>query len=219
MSRRHYETLGVPRTASSAEIRAAYKRLALQFHPDKNKEPGAEERFKEVAQVGASRRRRDSAALVAPLSPGSDGSAAAACGVIGPVLTVQAYEVLGNEEKRAHYDAYGDEESASPAGDGGFHFRGGRGHGHHGGRFGADMTFMRADEIFREFFGGRVRICVLRRCTRKRPCCNDLLRCAACARCVQSPFESMFGDMFGFGGFGDEPPRAGAGALACCVRC
>src|SRR5512136_1788051 len=49
-TRDHYETLGVDRQASAAEIKAAYRRLALQYHPDRN--PGdraAEEKFKEVS--------------------------------------------------------------------------------------------------------------------------------------------------------------------------
>jgi molecular chaperone DnaJ len=50
VNRDHYQTLDVDRKASSAEIKAAYRRLALRYHPDRN--PGdkaAEERFKEVS--------------------------------------------------------------------------------------------------------------------------------------------------------------------------
>jgi molecular chaperone DnaJ len=68
-TRDHYETLGLDRQASTAEIKAAYRRLALQYHPDRN--PGdkdAEEKFKEVSV---------------------------------------AYAVLGDEDKRAHYDRFG----------------------------------------------------------------------------------------------------------------
>jgi molecular chaperone DnaJ len=68
-TRDHYEVLGVDRQASPAEIKAAYRRLALEHHPDRN--PGnraAEEKFKEISQ---------------------------------------AYAVLGDEDKRAHYDRFG----------------------------------------------------------------------------------------------------------------
>ena len=68
-ARDHYEVLGVERKASAAEIKSAYRRLALQYHPDRN--PGnraAEEKFKEISF---------------------------------------AYAVLGDEEKRAHYDRFG----------------------------------------------------------------------------------------------------------------
>jgi curved DNA-binding protein len=47
----YYETLEVPRTASSEDIRRAYRRLARKYHPDVNKEPGAEDRFKEISEA------------------------------------------------------------------------------------------------------------------------------------------------------------------------
>jgi molecular chaperone DnaJ len=77
-ARNPYEVLGVERQATAAEIKAAYRRLALQYHPDRN--PGdhaAEEKFKEVSL---------------------------------------AYAVLGDEEKRAHYDQFGGVSNNMPFG-------------------------------------------------------------------------------------------------------
>ncbi|MDZ8054988.1 MAG: molecular chaperone DnaJ [Aulosira sp. ZfuVER01] len=48
MARDYYEILGVSRDADKEEIKQAYRRLARKYHPDVNKEPGAEERFKEI---------------------------------------------------------------------------------------------------------------------------------------------------------------------------
>ena len=69
MKKDYYEILGVSKNATAAEIKKAYRKKALEYHPDKN--PGdkeAEEKFKEAAQ---------------------------------------AYEILGDEQKRAQYDQYG----------------------------------------------------------------------------------------------------------------
>jgi len=67
--RDYYEVLGVPKTATKDEIKKAYRKLAIQYHPDKN--PGnktAEEKFKEATE---------------------------------------AYEVLGDDQKRQAYDQFG----------------------------------------------------------------------------------------------------------------
>ncbi len=46
-----YEVLGVSKSASDDEIKKAYRKLSKKFHPDINKEAGAEEKFKEVAEA------------------------------------------------------------------------------------------------------------------------------------------------------------------------
>jgi molecular chaperone DnaJ len=51
--RDYYEVLGVPRDADAKAIKDTFRTLALKFHPDRNKEPGAEERFKEIAEAYA----------------------------------------------------------------------------------------------------------------------------------------------------------------------
>lgn len=47
----YYETLGVPRDASASDIRRAYRKLAREYHPDVNSDPGAEDRFKDVSEA------------------------------------------------------------------------------------------------------------------------------------------------------------------------
>lgn len=110
MSKRdYYDILGVSKSSSADEIKKAYRKLAIKFHPDKN--PGdkeAEENFKEAAE---------------------------------------AYDVLGNEEKRRKYDQFGH----AGMGNGGF---GG------GGGFSMDDIFSQFgdvfgdDSVFGSFFGG-----------------------------------------------------------------
>ena len=47
----YYETLGVSKDASQDEIKSAFRKLAKQYHPDINKEPGAAEKFKEIGEA------------------------------------------------------------------------------------------------------------------------------------------------------------------------
>lgn len=46
-----YEVLGLGRDASAEELQRAYRKLARQYHPDVNKDPGAEDRFKQVSEA------------------------------------------------------------------------------------------------------------------------------------------------------------------------
>ena len=47
----YYQTLGVPRDASPDAIKKAFRKLARKYHPDVNKEAGAEAKFKEVNEA------------------------------------------------------------------------------------------------------------------------------------------------------------------------
>ncbi len=49
----YYATLGIPKTASQADIKKAYRKLARELHPDTNKDPDAEKRFKEANEAHA----------------------------------------------------------------------------------------------------------------------------------------------------------------------
>ena len=51
--RDYYEVLGVPRNANKDQVKDAYRKLAMQFHPDRNKTPEAEEKFKEISEAYA----------------------------------------------------------------------------------------------------------------------------------------------------------------------
>lgn len=102
----YYDVLGVSRDASQDDIKHAYRKLSKKYHPDLNKAPGAEAKFKEISE---------------------------------------AYEVLGDSDKRAQYDQYG---SAGPQG--GFGGAGGQGFG----GFEGGQGFGGFDDIFSQFFGG-----------------------------------------------------------------
>ncbi len=96
----YYEILGISRDASQSEIKKAYRKLAIKYHPDKNPDdPDAETKFKEAAE---------------------------------------AYEVLGDEEKRNKYDRFGHSGFGDQGG-----FGGGQG-----------MTMEDIFEHFGDIFGG-----------------------------------------------------------------
>jgi molecular chaperone DnaJ len=106
--RDYYEILGVGKNATDEEIKKAYRKQAIKFHPDKN--PGdksAEDKFKEAAE---------------------------------------AYEILGNAEKKARYDRFGHAGvgGAASGGAGGFA----------GGGMSMDDIFSQFGDIFGGAFGG-----------------------------------------------------------------
>ena len=87
----YYEVLGVEKGASDADIKKAFRRIAMKYHPDRNPDSkDAEEKFKEAQE---------------------------------------AYEILGDQEKKSAYDRFGHAGVDGNAGAGGF----GGGGGYHGG--------------------------------------------------------------------------------------
>jgi molecular chaperone DnaJ len=53
IKREYYEVLGVPENATKEQVKAVYRQLALRYHPDRNKNPKAQEKFKEITQAYA----------------------------------------------------------------------------------------------------------------------------------------------------------------------
>merc|ERR1719219_2860130 len=51
MGKNYYKTLGIAKGATDEEVKKAYRKMALKYHPDKNKSAGAEEKFKEIAEA------------------------------------------------------------------------------------------------------------------------------------------------------------------------
>ena len=121
--RDYYDILGVSKSASAEELKKAYRKQALQWHPDRNKSADAAEKFKEINE---------------------------------------AYEVLGNPQKKQTYDQYGHAAFSQGGGSGGF--AGGQGpfsysYTSYGDQAGQGSPFEGFDfsdpfEIFEQFFGG-----------------------------------------------------------------
>ncbi|XP_004640074.1 dnaJ homolog subfamily B member 5-like [Octodon degus] len=51
MEKDYYKILGIPSWANKDEIKKAFRKMALKYHPDKNKEPNSEQKFKEIAEA------------------------------------------------------------------------------------------------------------------------------------------------------------------------
>ncbi len=51
MGKDYYKVLGVSRDATDDQIKKAYRKMALKYHPDKNQSDNAEEKFKEIAEA------------------------------------------------------------------------------------------------------------------------------------------------------------------------
>ena len=103
MKEDYYDILGISKNASSSEIKKAYRKKAIEFHPDKNpNDKIAEANFKKAAE---------------------------------------AYEILGNQDKRNQYDQYGHAA-----------FEGAQGFGQGG--MNMDDIFSQFGDIFGSAFGG-----------------------------------------------------------------
>ena len=85
MGKDYYKILGVAKSAADDDIKKAYKKMALKYHPDKNKDPGAEDKFKEVSEayeVLSDKKKRDIYDQVGEegLKGGYSGGSSGGCG-------------------------------------------------------------------------------------------------------------------------------------------
>jgi len=93
--RDYYEVLGVSRSATEAEIKSAYRKLALQYHPDRNAgDKAAEERFKEAAEAYAVLADRDKRAAYDRFGHAGV-SAAAGAGGFDPTIFADFSDIFG----------------------------------------------------------------------------------------------------------------------------
>ncbi|KAH7703706.1 CRE-DNJ-13 protein [Aphelenchoides avenae] len=82
MGKDYYNILGLSKGASYEEIKKAYKKMALKYHPDKNKDPGAEAKFKEVAEAYGILSQHAEEGLKADAMPGGGGDGATTTALI-----------------------------------------------------------------------------------------------------------------------------------------
>ena len=101
VKRDYYEILGVARGATDQEIKSAYRKLALQFHPDRNpNNPDAEEKFKEASEAYAILADSDKRAMYDRFGhAGVSGAAGAAMSAGGMMLAQQG--LLGSSRVRS----------------------------------------------------------------------------------------------------------------------
>lgn len=97
----YYEVLGVSKDASDAQIKSAFRQLAKKYHPDLNKEPGAEEKFKEVQEAYAilsdpNKRKQYDQFGHAAFSSGANGGAGGFGGFDFSSFDVDLDDILGN---------------------------------------------------------------------------------------------------------------------------
>lgn len=101
MGKDYYKVLGVSKSATEDEIKKAYRKLALKYHPDKNKAPDAEEKFKALAEayeVLSDKKKRDIYDQVGEegLRAGAGGTGGAGFGAAGPQGAQFAYQFHGD---------------------------------------------------------------------------------------------------------------------------